>query len=260
MTGRVIWYFVKVFTEEAHADQFIKGNLLLRRLSCFKNVESESDDGRSDTTEAVSMWWQPDDIVMDLSVPALGLHIKITKADLAGPVSFQSNDFDNSHVLCLYTIYTDKFISADGETKFVGINGSTNLTETDVAELRKQLVIDDRYFEFGKFAVIVRAVPFLERLKAALRNNGQWFRGKLVEYYDDETFHGEIEPREIPFRKQKRFSYQREFRVCVQTNTEGEAPLSIEIGDISDICGKTESSQLNSVFSLSLKLNPSSPD
>lgn len=260
MTGRVIWYFVKFFTEESHADQFTKGSLYLRRLSYFKNVESECEDGRSDTTEAISMWWQPDDIVMDLSVPELGLHAKITKADLAGPVSFQSNDFDNSHIFCLHAIYTDKLVSEDGETKFVGVDGNTNLTESDVAEIRKQLIIDDRCFNFGKFAVIVQAVPFLERLKKALRNNGQWFRGKLVDYYDDETFHGEIEPREIPFRKQKRFSYQREFRICVQTNTEGETPLLIDIGDISDICGKTDSSQLNDAFSLSLKRNPSSYD
>ena len=206
------------------------------------------------------MWWQPDDIVMDLSVPTLGLHARITKADLAGPVFFQSNDFDNFHIFCLYTVYTEKFVSTDGDTKFVGTHGNTNLTESDVAELRKQLVIDDRCLKFGRFAVIVRAVPFLERLKKALQHNGQWFRGKLVEYYDDETFHGEIEQREVPFKKQKRFSYQREFRICVRTNVEGDGPISIEAGDISDICGKTESSQLNGAFDLSLKLNSSLPE
>lgn len=257
MTGRVIWYFVKFFTEESHADLFIKGSLYLRRLSYFKNVESECDDGRSDMTEAVSMWLQPDDIVMDLSVPALGLHARITKADLAGPVSFQSNDFDNSHIFCLYAVYTDKFVGTDGEAKFVGMHGNINLTESDVAELRRQLLIDDRCLKFGRFAVIVYAVRFIERLKKALQYNGQWFRGKLVEYYDDETFHGEVEPREIPFKKQKRFSYQREFRICVRTNMEGDDPISIEVGDISDICGKTESSQLNDAFTLSLKLNSS---
>ena len=88
MSDRVIWYFVKFFTDENHSDQFVKGILYLRRLSFFKNVESECDDGRSDKTEAVSMWWQPHDIVIDLSVPALGLHTRIspacTEADRAG--------------------------------------------------------------------------------------------------------------------------------------------------------------------------------
>ena len=206
------------------------------------------------------MWGQPDDIVMDLRVPALRLHARITKADLAGPVSFQSNDFDNFHIFCLYAVYTDKFVSTDGKTKFIDTHGNTNLTESDVAELRRQLIIDDRCLKFGKFAVIVQAVPFLERLKKALQNNGQRFRRKLVEYYDDETFHGEIGPREIPFKKQKRFSYQREFRIYVRTNVEGDDPTSIEVGDIRDICGKTESSLLNDAFALSLKQNPPSPE
>ena len=114
MTGQVIWYFVKFFTEESQY-QPIKGSLYLRRLSYFKNVESACDDGRSDTTETVSMWWQPDDIVVDLSVPALGLQVRMTKADLAGPVYVQPNDFDNSHIFCLYAVYTDKLVSVDGE-------------------------------------------------------------------------------------------------------------------------------------------------
>ena len=111
MTGQVIWYFVKFFTEEWQPTISLKEAFYLRRLSFFKNVESECDDGKSDATEAVSMWWQPDDIVMDLSVPALELHTRITKADLAGPVSIQSNDFDNFYIFCLYAIYTDKSVS-----------------------------------------------------------------------------------------------------------------------------------------------------
>ena len=131
---------MKFFTEEFHADQLIMGSLYLRRLSYFKNVESECEDGRSDTTEAISMWWQPDDIVMDLSVPALGLHAKITKADLAGPVSFQSNDFDNFHIFCLHAIYTDKLVSEDGETKFVGVDGNTNLIKATLPNYGSTLV------------------------------------------------------------------------------------------------------------------------
>ena len=35
MAGRVIWFFVKFFTEKQHADKFVKGSLYLRRLSYF---------------------------------------------------------------------------------------------------------------------------------------------------------------------------------------------------------------------------------
>jgi hypothetical protein len=61
-----IWYFIKFFREEKHADQFMAGELYLNTLAHFKKVESESDDGRDDPTEAIAMWWQPDDISIKL--------------------------------------------------------------------------------------------------------------------------------------------------------------------------------------------------
>jgi hypothetical protein len=46
MSGRTIWYFVKFFAKESHADQFIKGGLYLNRLSYFKKIENDDEDGR----------------------------------------------------------------------------------------------------------------------------------------------------------------------------------------------------------------------
>jgi len=74
-----------------------------------------------------------------------------------------------------------------------------------------------------------------------------------VTYYDDETFHGEIPPKDIPFRKQKRFSYQHEFRLCIDAPTQQDTPITINIGDLSHICAKVEPSQLNSLFKLKLE-------
>jgi len=81
-----IWYFIKFFAEETHADQFIAGGMYMNTLSHFKQLESECDDGRPDATEAVSHWWQPNDILMKLSVPGIG-ETEISNKDLAGPVS-----------------------------------------------------------------------------------------------------------------------------------------------------------------------------
>jgi hypothetical protein len=86
MPTPMIWYFIKFFAEESHADQFMAGGLHLNTLAYFKEVESESSDGRMDSTEAVAMWWQPDDLVMNLTVLEIG-DVEITKEDLAGPVS-----------------------------------------------------------------------------------------------------------------------------------------------------------------------------
>jgi hypothetical protein len=225
--------------------------LYLNRLSYFREIENSSADGiddRVDKTEAVAMWWQPHDFIIELKIPGVG-GVTITKDDLAAPVYMSYSDHDDLHIFCMYAVHT---------TGFATIGGKLELAESQAAELQRQVAIDDRCVEFGPFAVIIHAVPFLSQVKQALQRRGQWFRGKLVDYYDDETFHGELspkDPKDIPFKKQKRFTWQREFRICVQTNTTGSAPLLIDIGNIAHICAKVPSSRVSEVFKLS-KLQP----
>jgi hypothetical protein len=240
VSGPTIWHFVKFFTEEKYADQFIKGSLHLKRLAHFMKLESNCEDGRPDENEAVATWWQPHDVAMKLSLPGFG-DIEITKDDLAGPVSTSYVYHEHFHVFCLYAVHT---------TGFDTIAGKLHLAEDRAAELQRQLTIDERCLKFGPFAVFTPAVQFLSQLKEALQRRGQWSRGTLVEYYDEETYHGEFALKDIPFKKQKRFAYQKEFRICVDTNTLGDNPISIDIGDISHICVKIDSSQLNSQFKL----------
>jgi hypothetical protein len=239
MTGREILYFIKFFSEEQHADQFMAGQLYFNRLSYFKKIEGE-DDGRPDTTEAVAMWWQPHDVIMELNVLGIG-EVKITKDDLVAPISVAYDHHNHLHLFCLYAVYT---------TGLKSKNGKFDVTEEEASQIDVQILIDERCLNFGPFAVITPAVPFLAALKTALQQRGQRFLGQLVDYYDDDTFHGEIPLNEIPFKKQKRFSYQREFRICLQTETQGDDPLIVNIGDIQTICAKVASSKLSSLFHL----------
>jgi hypothetical protein len=241
MSTTTIWYFIKFFSEETHANQFMAGNLYLNTLAYFKQLESEHDDGRMDATEAVAMWLQPDDIVMKINVPKLGIDIEITNNDLAAPVSMSYNHHEFLHLFCLYAVHSSGF-----ECK----GGKFHCEPENAKELQRQLNIDERCFQFGKFAVITPAVPFLNLLKAALKSQGYRGSAKLVEYYDEEVFHGEIPAEDIVFRKQKRFSYQREFRLCVDTGTQQDAAITINIGDISSICAKVEAATLPSIFKL----------
>ena len=182
MSDAMIWYLIKFFSEEAHADQFIAGNLYLNRLSYFKRIEEEFGDGRPDATEAVAMWWQPDDFSMTLTVPGIG-EVTITKADLAALVSMAYEHHDYLHIFCLYAVHTSGFSCVDGKIDYA---------PEEAEKLHNQLRIDERCFKFGKFAVITPAVPFLSQLKDALQRQGYRCQGKLVKYYDDEVFHGEI--------------------------------------------------------------------
>lgn len=238
----VIWHLVKFFNQEKYADEFIKGNLHLNRLSYFRKLE-ESDDGRPDSHEALTHWWQPDDFVMKLNVPGHG-EVEIKKEDLAGPVSMHIDYHHNLHVYCMYAMRTIGFDCKDGQFE---------CSPDEVEIIKKQLEVDERNFGFGNFAVVVRATEFIERLNKVLRERGQAFVMDLVEYYDDETFHGEIQPKKVPFMKQKKFSYQNEFRVCLDTKTVGDEPLNIAIGDVSDISAKIEPSKLNGMYEFQTK-------
>lgn len=222
---KTIWGFVKIFTEESHAQQFTKGKLLLRRLSYFRNIESGSEDGRGDGNEAVAIWLQPHDVVITLSAPGIA-DIEITKADLAGPVSFSPVCYDHLHILCLHAIMTEM----------------PDLTKSDI---KVKLAVDDRCLTLGCFAVLILAVPFMKRLKRSIQSKGFGCIGRLVEYYDDANFHGHFEPEDVPFRKQIRFSYQKEYRFWVDTDTNDDNAIIIDVGDISDICKMVEPSELN---------------
>lgn len=237
--GTKIWFFIKFFAEERYADLFMKGRLHLNRLSYFKKMEALSaDDGRPDTNEGVSMWWQPHDFYMKLCVPGIR-ETEITKADLAAPVSISPEYYDDLHVLCLYAVHT---------TGYDAVDGKFHIAENLVADFKKQFLIDERCLKFGPFAVITSAVPFLAQLKKALQHRKLQGLGRLVEYYDDEVFHGEIAQQDVPFKKQKQFNYQKEFRICVQTSTRGDDPITIDVGDISKICAKVVSSKINSII------------
>jgi len=230
---KTIWYLVKIFKEEQHAEQFISGNLYLNRLSYFKKIEEKGDDGRLDKNEAVAMWFDG----LNLSIPGVG-SCEITKKDLAEPISISYQHHDYLNVFCMYAVHTIGFECVDGNIKY---------SEDRAAQLKRQLEIDERCFEFGDFAVIVPAVQFLDRVKKTLQARGNYFQGKLIDYYD-ESFNCEIEEKEIPFKKQNKYSYQNEFRICVDTKTIGEEAINIDIGDIKDISAKTESSNLNALF------------
>ena len=108
MTASMIWYFIKFFAEESHADQFMAGGLYLNTLGYFKEIRANPATGAWNSTEAIAVWWQPDDLVMKLSVPGIG-DTQMTKKDLAGPVSMAFEHHNNLHLLCLYALNSTGF-------------------------------------------------------------------------------------------------------------------------------------------------------
>ncbi len=103
-------------------------------------------------------------------------------------------------------------------------------------------MLDRRLLEFGSHALIIKNPgAFADRLNRAIKSNpyiysSKYFQGGygLVEYIDLEgasTYIG-------VFRKDSRYSWQREFRLCFGVESKGlndKGAFELEIGDISDI-------------------------
>lgn len=242
MSDKKIPYLIKFFSEERFANQFISGNLYLNRLSFFKKLESPFD-GRQDSNEAIWSWWQPYDLSIRFS---LFPELEITSKDLAGPVSTAFDIHNHLHIFCMYGISVPSF-ALTGE-KF-------ECSEQQAAELKQLLTVDERCRQFGDFAVIVPTLLFLERLKSAVKGRYA-VTARAVKYYDERIFHGSFPQEDIPFSKQRRFEYQREFRLVVDTRTKGSEPLILKIGDIRDISLKVLSHKINDMFALRLESAP----
>jgi hypothetical protein len=104
---------------------------------------------------------------------------------------------------------------------------------------------------------MVSAEKFLPHLRESLERSDYWFKADMVEYYDETTFHGDFQLEDVPFRKQSIFAYQKEFRVCLQTPTAGDEPITLEIGDVSSFAIKLRSADINASIKVTLN-EPSS--
>lgn len=238
MSNPICLYFVKFFSKECYADQFLDGKIFANRLSYFKNIEEECADGRSDRNEVVAAWLQPG----TTSITFSGLsNLNISSSDLASPVTVAFDFHADWHVYCLHTIYLDGFEIVDG--KFY-------LSEEQKENFEQQLKVDDRCIRFGNFAVMVRVDCFIEQLKKEIRKTKKHVLGGLVTYYDPSTFNGNFKFSEIPFHKQNRFAYQREYRLCFPTADNGNDPLIFDIGDISAFSAKVETAKINELIQI----------
>ncbi|MDD5227707.1 MAG: hypothetical protein PHN45_07215 [Methylococcales bacterium] len=252
-----IWYLIKFFTEETHADQFIKGDLYLNRVSYFKygkfnylkkkkfftlfqNFEKCdcNDDGRADRSETTASLLQ---LNQSKVVINFGNEKVILEEGNEGETfSVAPNEYDNHHLFCMYAVRTFDLKCVNGHVICDSID------EDEI--LKKQLEIDERCFKFGKFAVIVSASKFFSHLKKSLEK--QEYKGvcRLVDYYDKDLFHGHFQQNEAPFKKQKKFSYQNEFRILIKPKTFDGKAIVIDVGDMSSFTIKTESYELPKIL------------
>lgn len=228
--SKTVFFFVKVFSEKAHAEDFLRGTLYSNRLAFFKKFEEDAKANRSDRHEAVVGWYQPDKISLTLN----GRDIK----DLVAPVSLQMVQHNDLNIFCIYAAHNGPF---------------EVITDENIFDLRDHLYIPPDCLKLGDYAVVVtQAKPFIDRVVGAAKDEGFGLKAGLVEYYDPSLFSGNFSEDEAVFRKRKEFQHQREYRFSFDTGTSGDGPIKLNIGDISDIALLCSTSEVNNLLQVKL--------
>lgn len=96
----MIVYFLKIFEKEKYMNNFLDGNIYMNRLSYFLNIENDSPNNRADDCEALSGWWQPDQIELTLN--------ERKTTDLVAPIKLRKLHNEHLHAFCLFAGTTDK--------------------------------------------------------------------------------------------------------------------------------------------------------
>jgi hypothetical protein len=185
--------------QREHLEQFRTGLLYMNPLTYFRDLES--DPARADRYEGATHIFQPKDVIITLSAPGFG-EIVIDSEDLAAPTTLSMNSELCCNLFCLYAISQP-------------VSGKLFPSEHEW---------------FGdSIVLILNTEKFLNCVIVAAKAQNLSGKMKLVEYFDDEVYTGRIDR----FRKSKRYAHQREYRIAI--DSPGNAPLILDIGDISDI-------------------------
>ena len=236
----MIHFLVKVFSEQDHANKFLRGELSVRRLSWFKKLDG--DDGRGDEYEAAIMPRRDNLIITLESKDVVSGEVEeftIPMEDLAAPPILQPEHFDHINVFCMYAAHSGDF---------------KQISEDNVQDYRRQLELPEDCLKLGRYAVVITNTPeFVKRVKMGAHRQGYMIYRGLVRYYDPEVG-TPLAPLDIGmvFTKREKYAHQKEFRFAIDTGTFGCEPITLNIGEIDDLAIRLNTADMNHHLSISL--------
>jgi hypothetical protein len=95
-------------------------------------------------------------------------------------------------------------------------------------------IFEDQIKKHGDHLLVIwNVASFLQKLQSeieALKQRGiiRAYRAGLVEYFDPSSYDGDVGP----FRKTKRYAFEREWRLMVQTTTKSDLPFTMQINPV----------------------------
>lgn len=232
-----VFMLVKVVAKQEHADAFVRGSLFMNSLAYFRDFKDPQGILRGDPYEGIGAIWQPSQIgelrVGDISIPP---------ADLGGPVLLQNEGVMQARVFCTYAANSRGF--------------EAGVSSENLADLKRVLQVHQSCYGFGSIAIVVTNFRefrdrFVRAVKAADRSVVAAGYAGLVEYYDEETHHGNFHDKP-GFHKRLQYADQREYRLMVRLRQPPQEPYTFEIGDLSDIVKLTTPEEFNRELKIGL--------
>lgn len=210
-----IYCLLKILDERGHAESFARGCIKLGSLKSYMEYEDSLGGMRGDQFEGLSQWLHPDRTEIEIAGH------KLNPDDIVGPVALQDSRTLEQHALCLYAI----------------TNGDWDqIPEGQVERFKASLAIHRSNFGLGQYcAVITNPQEFVARMETALREKCFGVARGLVEYFDEQEFHGSLDADKVGFYKRSVYGNQSEYRFLVDSNVPADSPFWLDVGDLSDI-------------------------
>ncbi|BFU78847.1 hypothetical protein ALC152_20620 [Arcobacter sp. 15-2] len=197
-------YLLKIFKEEKYLNDFLNGKLYMNTLKYFKEDE-RLDIARLDRCETIVENFKPNYLQIETFVvpkDELCMMTKVTKK------------YDLCNIFCMLSIWKEYE--------------------------EEKISLDEKNKEFGNYCIVItNFTEFLKRIDNAtnLKNIEKSDYSKID--YIDKNKKNKIKENMIPFTKFDNFSYQREFRIAINTKRNVNKPFILDIGDLRDIAVAT---------------------
>lgn len=187
----------------------------MNTIRYFKEYRDAAGELRGDPYEGAVGWYQPNKIEIQI-----GGH-SVQSSDIAYPVAIHDQELLNKNAFCIYSLNSGDHQSISRET---------------LEEFKRSIELHESCFGLGNFCVAIRnAQRFLDRVQSSIRSNNLSAKLGLVEYFNENEYHGKFSPEKHGFHKRSFFSHQREYRILVDTHCSLSRPLTLNVGDLSDI-------------------------
>ena len=221
---------VKFCSRKEHADKMLAGEFRASRLKKFRETE---DLIRRDDCEG-TMLLEGETLTLRAGD---GKPWTVPPADLAGPIERRSHLLDNLNVFCMTAFRSD-----------LGPWPSWQLVDQVLQQVAESLPTCSK---FGEHAVVITdAGEFLRRVTLASEHESWQVCSSHVSYYDaypPNVAFGDGRSFAPAFLKPRKYQLERELRVALNTGTLGDNPVTLDVGDIRDICWYIETRELGNL-------------